>query len=226
MKRTRGFTLLELLISLALIGLMVVLLFGALRFGSKAWDASEARLERDTTITLLWQYLADRFREARKLSVQLPFQGQRHFFFQGEADAVEFVTPMPAHLGSGGLYIVRLQQVRHEGRRQLLLQRWLYHPEVLAGESGLPEWRPLAASDPWRRGAERPELRAWYSESTLVDELEKVSFSYYGLQQAADEEAQWGDEWLDKQQLPLLVRLEVSDERGRWPAMTFELPGS
>ena len=224
MKGSRGFTLLELLISLALIGLMVVLLFGALRFASKAWDSGEARLERDTTIGLAWQYLSDRFREARKLSVPVASLSGSHFFFEGEAEAVEFVSPMPAYLGSGGLYIIRLQKAHREGREQLILRRWLYHPEVMSGQSELPQWQPLSEDGPYRIGKERPELRAWYSESVLVDELKGLRFSYYGRQEPADEEGQWNDDWLERRQLPLLVRMEIEDEKGAWPEMTFELP--
>ncbi len=222
----RGFTLLELLISLALIGLMVVLLFGALRFGSKAWDLSEERLDRDTTISLLWQYLADRFREARGLSAYVQSEGNSHFFFQGEADAVEFLSPMPAHLGSGGLYIIRVQKVRINGEERLMLRRWIYHPEVLSGEAELPEWRSLGESGPYHGGAEKPGLRAWYSESVLADRVKTVRFSYYGLQEPGDEEAEWSDAWEEKRQLPRLVRLRVEDEKGTWPEMTFALPGS
>ena len=222
----RGFTLLELLISLALIGLMVVLLFGALRFGSLAWDASEARLDRDTTISLAWQYLSDRFRNAHNLSAPIPSSSGAHFFFEGERGAVEFVSPMPAYLGSGGLYIIRLQKVRKAGKEQLLLRRWLYHPEVLSGESELPEWRPLSEDGPYREQKEHPELRAWYSESVLVDEIKTARFSYYGLPAPTDEQAQWSDDWQQRRQLPMLVRMEVEDAKGKWPEMIFELPGN
>jgi len=63
-----GFTLLELLIALALIGLMVVLLFGALRFAGKAWASTEDRTERDASIRLVYQYLAGRLEQARPVS--------------------------------------------------------------------------------------------------------------------------------------------------------------
>jgi len=224
--RQRAFTLLELLIALALIGLMVALLFGALRFGSKAWDISEQRVERDTEIIMLWQYLSDRFREARDLSAHVQSEGETHHFFDGERDGVEFVSPMPAQLGSGGFYIVRLRKARVDGKWKLVLQRWFYHPEVLAGKADLPPWRPLKADGPYRKGRERPEQRAWYSESMLVDALKSVRFSYYGIQEKGDEQAQWSETWdTEKRRLPFLVRLEIEDDKGQWPRMTFELPG-
>ncbi|WP_456415606.1 prepilin-type N-terminal cleavage/methylation domain-containing protein [Thiolapillus sp.] len=223
--RSRGFTLLEMIISLALIGLMMLLLFGALRFAGKAWEASETRLERDTSISMVWQYLSDRFRQARALNSHVESEGGNVFFFKGNARAVEFVSPMPAHLGSGGLYIIRLQQGLRDGKKQLVLRRWLYHPEVLAGDAGLPQWRPLSGAAVFRGGKEKPELRAWYSESVLADEIRDLRFSYYGVENKGDDFASWTDAWDDHPFLPMLVRMRIKDEKGPWPEMTFELPG-
>jgi general secretion pathway protein J len=222
--RQTGFTLLELIISLALIGLMTVLLFGALRFAGKVWDASETRQERDTSISMVWQYLSDRFAQARSLRSHVESEGENVFFFKGKANAVEFVSPMPAHLGSGGLYIIRLQRGLAGRKKQLVLRRWLYHPEVLAGAAGLPEWRPLSGNELYHQGKEKPELRAWYSESVLVDDIQEVKFSYYGVLAKGDETASWDSSWEDRPYLPMLVNMKISDSKGEWPEMTFELP--
>lgn len=223
-RRQSGFTLLELIISLALIALMMMLLFGALRFAGRAWDASEFRQERDTAISMVWQYLSDRFAGARSLTGHVESEGKNVFFFRGKANALEFVSPMPAHLGSGGLYIIRLQRALAGDRKQLILRRWLYHPEVLAGASGLPEWRPLSGNELYRGGREKPELRAWYSESVLIDDIEEVKFSYYGVRARGDETADWDSAWEDRPYLPQLVRMKVRDSQGNWPEMIFELP--
>ncbi|HDK38104.1 MAG TPA: prepilin-type N-terminal cleavage/methylation domain-containing protein [Thiolapillus brandeum] len=222
----QGFTLVELIISLALIGLMTVLLFGALRFAGRAWDVSESRLERNTSITMVWQYLSDRFRQARALSSHVESEGANLFFFKGEDQVVEFVSPMPAHLGSGGLYIIRLQKGLGADNTQLILRRWLYHPEVLSGDAGVPEWRPLSGGAAGvHLEQEHPELRAWYSESVLADDIEDLRFSYYGVENRHGDFADWTDKWDDRPYLPLLVRMEIKDKEGSWPQMTFELPG-
>lgn len=221
----RGFTLLELLIALALIGLMVVLLFGALRFSSKAWTSTEERAERDTGIRLVYQYLADRMEQARPITAYVEHQGDEVFFFIGQHSAVEFVSPMPAHLGSGGLYIIRLQERGNGGSKQLLLSRWLFHPEVLEGASRLPEWRPLGnglnAGD-----KEDPAMRAYYSETPLVDDLMEVKISYFGVSDPQDESGDWWDAWEDKNYLPWLVKIQIQDSKGVWPEMIFELPSA
>lgn len=147
MNRYRGFTLLELVIALALISLILLLLFSAFRFSSKVWESVENRVERDSEMRLIYHYLADRVEQARSVKVHLERAGREVFFFSGHARGVEFVSPMPAHLGSGGLYIIRLQTRESGEDNQLLLSRWLFHPEVLEGARGLPPWEPLQGGD-------------------------------------------------------------------------------
>jgi len=221
----RGFTLLELLIALTLIGLMTVLLFGALRFSSKAWASTEERTERDAGIRLVYQYLADRMEQARPISAYLESAGEQVFFFTGQDDALEFVSPMPAHLGSGGLYIIRVQEQGGGDKKQLLLSRWLFHPEVLEGTRSLPEWTPLSAGGN-NSGKEDPAMRAYYSETALVDEFKELNISYFGPGEPTDESGDWWDDWGDRKYLPWLVKIQIKDGKGAWPDMIFELPST
>ncbi len=221
----QGFTLLELLIALALIGLMTVLLFGALRFSGKAWASTEQRTERDAGIRLVYQYLADRMEQARPVSAYVESEGEQVFFFIGQEDAMEFVSPMPAHLGSGGLYIIRLQGLGSGSKKKLLLSRWLFHPEVLGGAKSMPQWRPLLAGAD-AAGEEDPAMRAYYSETSLVDELKEMKVSYFGVNDPKEKTGDWWDDWKDRKYLPWLVRIQIKDSKGDWPDMIFELPAS
>ena len=44
--RVAGFTLLELLIAMSLLGFILALLFAGMRLGARSWDAGEARVEK------------------------------------------------------------------------------------------------------------------------------------------------------------------------------------
>lgn len=222
----RGFTLLELLIALALVGLMVSLLFGALRFSGKAWNSTEDHGERDAGMRLVWQYLSDRLQQAEPVSGTIAASRESHFFFTGLEQELEFVAPMPAHLGSGGLYIIRLYKNRVENKIQLVLARWLYHPEVLAGEAELPEWQPLESSMFDQQNNEQHDSRAYYSESVLVDDLKRLEFDYFGPEDPIVRQGGWFDHWQDKKYLPWLLKVQISDAAGDWPEMIFELPAS
>ena len=48
--RQGGFTLLELLIAITLLGLILVLLFGGLRLGMRSWDAGQLNVDTMNTV--------------------------------------------------------------------------------------------------------------------------------------------------------------------------------
>lgn len=52
--------------------------------------------------------------------------------FAGDAENLEFVAPLSEHVGTPGLYILRLT-LDKDGR--LVLTRWLLHPDALGGKN-------------------------------------------------------------------------------------------
>jgi general secretion pathway protein J len=219
-RRHAGFTLIELLIALTLLGLIVVLLFGGLRLGNQSWGGSDAKAERTAELRLVWRFLHERLAQARPVYLQ-DGQGGR-LLFSGGSQGFEFVTPMPGHLGIGGYYLVRIQASGRGEKRELILNRWLYHPEILEGGPGIPEWEPLdeGAGD---AGEGQPEQAAYYTRSVLVDRLQGIELAYLGSE-APGEEAEWHDEWMEKATLPLAVRVRLGDAKGPWPEMILGLP--
>ncbi len=220
--RNGGFTLMELLVSLALVGIMTLLLYGAMDFGGRAWSRSESRAARENAIRLVWQQLNDFFLQAR-----LPFSGeprsQGRFIFRGDEKSVEFVTSMGRETGAG-LYLVRITQQRHGDRIDLVLRRWLLHPEIVAGGAPIPPWIPQDEADDGahsKRG-EQPRSNLWYAESVLASALLRANFSFY----TGASTNGWSRRWKSGQKPPPLVRLQVEDGRGAWPEMVFELPPS
>ncbi|HHH38724.1 MAG TPA: prepilin-type N-terminal cleavage/methylation domain-containing protein [Sedimenticola sp.] len=223
MGRQRGFTLIELLIALALIGLILSMLFGAIRLGNRTWDSTEHRAGRSAEQRLVWQFVGTLVEQARPLASG---QGRdRRLLFSGLPDALELAAPSPPELGLGGLYVNRIQVIEGEQGEpgRLLLTRWLHQPRVLGGEAGVPPWRPLhedgGAGPP---PAAADELRSVYSQAVLIDALESLKLSYFGRRRGALE-PDWGARWQDRERLPLLVRMEVKDRTGAWPAMIWAL---
>ena len=211
--RQGGFTLLELMIALVLVSLIVTLLFGGIRLGNKSWNLIDSKSERYSEMRLIWRFLHDRAGQAREIYADR--DGQRKLTFYGDQKAVEFVSPMPAHLGVSGLYMMRI----HTGEGGLKLTRWLYHPDIMEGAEGIPEWRALAESDS-DPGKGPDDMRSYYSQSLLVDKLTSFELDYYGIAEG-ESEPDWKDEWEDQLQLPALMRVRIKDDKGEWPEMIF-----
>ena len=125
-QRQTGFTLLELMVAITLMGLVLVVLYSGLRLGLNGWDSGEARAEATNRQRLVEEFL--RRQLAQSLTVfQINDRQEAMVVFSGQADRIEFVAPMSAQWGQSGLYRMRLE-VR-EG------QLWIH-------------WRPYRPGDP------------------------------------------------------------------------------
>lgn len=223
-RRQQAFTLVELLIALALISLIVTLLFGAIRLGNRSWNSVEQHVEQTDQMRLVWRFLGGQISQARVV-FQESAASERHLVFSGLTDAMELVAPTPPYLGVGGLYLMRLHIGDEQEKKRLLMSRWLYHPEALKGDGGVPEWRPLHAGGGGDLPKGEEESRTLYVQTVLVDKLKSMAISYFGVLEGGGR-PEWYERWEEKHRLPLLVKIQISDEDGNWPEMVWALPSA
>jgi len=187
-----GFTLLELVVAITLMGLVLVVLYGGLRLGLNAWDSGEARAEATNRLRLAEEFL--RRQLARSMTVYWTNDRQeRVVVFAGEASHIEFVAPMLAQLGQGGLYRVRIEA--GDGRL------WI-------------RWRPYLPADP-KAGEER--------ETVLLEGVSGIEWAYFGSERDDDPRPQWRSNWTSLAQRPLLARLNLTVQGQPWPDLVVAL---
>ncbi|MFQ6017533.1 MAG: prepilin-type N-terminal cleavage/methylation domain-containing protein [Kiloniellaceae bacterium] len=197
---SRGFTLVELLIALTLLGLISVALFGGLRFGTRAWEAGSRHAERlaeiDAVQGLLRRQLAQAVLPRRQ---GLGPEGATGF--AGDPDRIRFAALLPSHIGVAGLYLFELRMSQGEDLHRLDLAWRLYRPDEPAsfgiGEAGVSGQR------------------------TLIDGIERADFGYYGVLPDR-QEADWHDRWAEAAGLPGLISLKLEfpdDDPRSWPAL-------
>ncbi len=75
--RQRGFTLLEILVAVTLLGLLMAALFGGVRLGVRAWEASGARLDDDARLTAVQDFLRERLTQAYEVDGSVIGGGRR-----------------------------------------------------------------------------------------------------------------------------------------------------
>lgn len=223
-RRQCGFTLVELLIAIALTGLILVILFSGFRIASRSWDAAELRSVHNSELRLVSGFVERSLRQLRGVSYDGP-DGNRQVF-SGSEHAIEFVTPMTGYLGLGGLYILRLEYLDEPEGGRLMMTRWLFHPDILEGVDKVPEWVPLhQPGGGFHDYGDRNEgeIREVFGQQVLLEPLEGLSFAYYGSQSDDEGDAEWHDEWDDPQKLPKLVRVSFREGYGWWPDIVADL---
>ena len=100
-----GFTLIELLVALTLLGLISVVLFGGLRFGTRAWEAGNLRAEQLAQVQAVQALLRRRIAQALPPGPEAAGDAgdeARRRVFSGESDALQFLAAVPSRAGVGG----------------------------------------------------------------------------------------------------------------------------
>jgi len=200
-KNQTGFTLLELLIAMALMGLVLVMLYGSLRLGMRSWDAGEQRAESVNEVRLIEDFIRRQLRQSMTVHREDPEQGQV-VVFEGEPDRLTFVAPMLSYLGLGGLYVIQFDVVHDQGADRLRM-RW-------------SPYRPIVESAQQRKETTVPE------ETVLVEGVSDLQWEYFGVLED-NQEPQWTERWQSVQQRPQLVRLNLSVKEQHWPDLVARL---
>lgn len=224
--RNRGFTLVELLIALALIGLITLLLFSGLRLGSRTWEAVDVAAEQIGGLRLAHGFLTRTLAQAQIANATVDAVSVA--IFGGDAEQIEFVAPLSQHVGIPGLYVLRLTLEDTRDAQSLVLTRWLLHPEILAGNDEVPPWEPLAKDETGSPDALDSELDTAdgaFGRTLILEHVAVFEVRYYGI---ADEETEpdWHEDWFGQSSLPTRIRIRLTTTAQTWPDLVIALPGA
>lgn len=192
--RTRaqgGFTLVELVLALVLLGAMMTLLYSGITFALRSWDAGDANGRRTADRRLGENFLRRELAEAFPMRWKDPTN--LRFAFEGGDHALRFVSSRPAGVGQGGLALVGVdvEEDPKEPRAHNLVMR-----RVMA-DSDASDFAALADAKP----------------SILVEDVESVEFSYFGAENDFNE-PRWWQEWPFPARMPTVVRIRMKASGG------------
>lgn len=193
-KTSRGFTLLELLVALAVTSAVVALMFAGVGVIGRSEERNQRVIERSERMLMVSQWLGRKFDTLRLLSRR----DENIFvnFFSGNAAGAIWVAPLPERGDAGGLYVFRMSPLRHaDGRVDLSVEAVPYDGALMALDWG-------------------KALR-----ETLLSDVRTLQWHYQdGLT------GQWTQQWDSaKAQYPARIRVEIADARGDWPPLVFPL---
>lgn len=193
-QRQRGFTLLELLIALAITAAVVGLMFAGFGVIGRTEERNQQLLDRTERMLVVSQWLGRKFDTLRLLSRQEG--GAFVNFFSGNAAGAMWIAPLPERGDAGGLHVFRIGPFRHEsGRTDLVVEVLPYNGTAMA-----LDW-PSALRE------------------TLLGDVRTLQWHYQD-----GSTGEWKQQWdAGKAQFPARIRLEVADLSGDWPPLLFAL---
>jgi len=183
--RSRGFTLLETLVVVALLSIIMLALVSALRSVGQGGDRVDARLQRldDQRVALRFMHQALGRISARTVTSSRGLGP----LFEGAADHVAWVGIMPARYGAGGRHFFRLG-VEDAAAAPALVLRYL----------------------PW---TDQPEFPDWGSADAqvIVPGVQSIGLRYEDPRQPDATQA-WTETWPFLNDLPSAVSIVMAGE--------------
>lgn len=192
MRSSQGFTLLELLIGMTLVGFILSLLFAGLNLGTRSWEAGEQRMVTSSQQAVVVDFIRRAIEQTYPLRWRV--EEEELLAFAGEAESLRFVGTVAMHDGASGNHLIALDLADGETGRDLVMRWQLPDP-------GAPGFESIEQAE----------------SKVLIKAVKGMALAYFGAQSETEDPA-WHDQWLDQKTPPELIRLQLTMENGEtWP---------
>lgn len=201
-QRNGGFTLLEVLMAVMLLAVLLGGAYGGLRASANAMRAGEAAIDRTDRLRTAQEFLRRQLNDIVPLAYAHDDKQGLNVVFEGDAQFMRFVAPMPGYLSHGGPYVQTLELARGKDGLQLL-----FTDTMLNGYD-----------------ADKPGGDDKIEPVVLLDRIASGRIFYRGLDDQG-QLADWSSDWESTEITPLMVRIELTMQPGvqiPWP--TLDVP--
>jgi general secretion pathway protein J len=184
-ERCKGFTLLELLVSIMILSLIVTISYSALRLGSKSWEGAIRVINKSSDIRSTVQVIRKKLEQI--YPIYWKQDNKRILSFLGDEDGMRFIAPSPEGREVGEYYEYYLVANRGASGNSLVLFYAPHNPD-----------------------SEYFEVSKNSSNRIILDDLNTISFSYFGYQDQ-NKDATWNEYWNDDaSSFPSLIQIKIT----------------
>ncbi len=203
---TTGFTLVEVMVTLTVLGFILLMIFGAFRLGLSAWERGESTKEEFQKVRIISQLISQQIKSIVPYKIKTQKAEGDYLAFEGKERSLRFVSALPikAKQPEGFVYVVyefKEGRGEQEGRLILYEQRALNRDFF---EDGLKE----------------------NSGISLLEEVSNVRFEYY---QEGDPDKNkkegWVEEWNAKEakEFPKALKMTILQKNGKGQRETLPI---
>jgi general secretion pathway protein J len=196
LRNQAGFTLLEALVAVTLLGLLSIALTRGLWFGIDAWARGSAHSDQLSRILAVQGLLHEVIGQAYPYFLSGD-PTRTYLDFDGTSKSLVLLAPAPVAFGGAGRSRFRLSVDKRDGRSDLIM--------ISQAE--------LAAAD----------APSTVEKKTLLSRAASVTFAYFGNLRS-DTDARWHDHWTAQTALPQLLQIKVLFPEGDsrlWPDLVI-----
>jgi general secretion pathway protein J len=208
LKNRQAFTLLELIISMTIIAIILVIIFGAFRIGIRAWEKGEKDTEKQQRYRIVLDLIQRQLTSITYKKTKIDEEDK--LLLKGDAKSFEFTSHISLKPENKfGIVYVNYMVVEGENGKERLIA---YEKNMVLFDKDFK----VNDIDPQD-----------YFE--LIPAAHGISFEYLkpaaeGLEEGLEEEAKWQEKWDtedDQGILPLAVKLIVVDEPEATPLVVI-----
>jgi len=193
-----GFTLLEMVVTLTLLGFILLIIFGAFRLGLSAWEKGESSGEEYQKVRAVSQLLSQQLKSMVPYKIKTEKAEGDYLAFEGKPHSLKFVSAVSIRAKQPEGFVYATYAYREGGNEGGSLV--VYEQKVLIKKNFFEEGPDEKSGVP------------------VIEGISEIQFEYFrGEDLVKNQSEEWVDQWNAKEEkeLPRAVRITVTYKNGQ-----------